>query len=137
MRVYGRTQDVLTGKKTWQMVTTDVNGYNDSVYLTNLAQVLKLNLGESPFYGNWGIPAHQSVMMQLAPDFYMALTQQRFADKFTSLILVRVPNTVDDDGRPAPSYQINALTHYGAIIGVNVRPQLAATGGPYPPQQPI
>jgi hypothetical protein len=45
MRVFGRTQDILTGAKTWWVVTTDVNGFNDSVYLTALAQVIKLNLG--------------------------------------------------------------------------------------------
>ena len=135
MRTYGRVQDVLTGKKTWRVVTTDINGFNDSVWLTTLAQVLKLNLGESPFWGSWGIPAHQSVVVQIAPDFYLALTQQRFADKFTSLILVRVADAVDDDGRPAPSYQINALTHYGAQIGFPVTP--LPYGGPYPPQQPI
>jgi hypothetical protein len=43
-------------------VTTDANGYNDAVYLTTLSQVLKLNLGESPFYANYGIPQYQSVL---------------------------------------------------------------------------
>lgn len=130
MRTYGRTTDVLTGKKTWQVVTTDANGFNDSVWLTTLAQVLKLNLGESPFFGDWGIPAHPSVVMQIAPDYYMNLTQQRFAKYFASLILVRVPDATDDDGRPAPAYQINVLTNYGAAIGVRVRPL-------YPLDQPI
>jgi hypothetical protein len=130
MRTYGRIQDVLTGAKTWRVVTTDVNGFNDTVWLTTLAQVLKLNLGESPFFGNWGIPAHASVMLQIAPDYYMALTQQRFARYFASLILVRVPDATDDDGRPAPAYQINCLTNYGASIGVQVKPL-------YPLAQPI
>jgi hypothetical protein len=49
MRIFGRTRDVLTGKKTWQEITTDVQGFNDMVMLTALAQCLKLNLGESPF----------------------------------------------------------------------------------------
>jgi hypothetical protein len=130
VRTYGRTQDVLTGVKTWRVVTTDPNGYNDTVWLTTLAQVLKLNLGESPFWGSWGIPAHQSVVLQIAPDYYMALTQQRFASYFASLILVRVPDAVDDDGRPAPAYQINVLTNAGASIGMRVRPL-------YPLEQPI
>jgi hypothetical protein len=130
MRSYGRTQDVLTGKKTWQVVMTDVQGFNDSIWLTTLAQVLKLNLGESPFFGDWGIPAHPSVVLQIAPDYYMVLTQQRFASYFASLILTRVLDAVDADGRPAPAYQINCLTNYGASIGVRVRPL-------YPLEQPI
>jgi hypothetical protein len=130
MRTYGRVRDVLTGNKTWITVTTDSKGFNDTVYLTTLAQVLKLNLGESPFWGDWGIPAHQSVVLQVAPDYFMTLTQQRFASYFASLILVRVQNAVDEDGRPAPAYQINVLTNYGSSIGVRVKPM-------YPLDQPI
>ncbi len=121
MRTYGRTVDVLTGAKTWQIVTTDVNGYNDSVWLTTLAQVLKLNLGESPFFSNYGIPAHPSVMNQIAPDFFMARTQQQFAGYFASLIMNSIPDAVDEDGRPAPAYQINVLTNYGSTIGMRVK----------------
>jgi hypothetical protein len=130
MRTYGRTRDVLTGAKTWQVVTTDISGYNDSVYLTALAQVLKLNLGESPFFANFGIPAHASVVTQIYPNFFMAFTQQQFSPYFASLILTAQPDAVDSDGRPAPSYQINVLTNYGSRIGVQVKPD-------YPLQQPI
>jgi hypothetical protein len=130
MRTYGRTRDVLTGAKTWQVVTTDTNGFNDSVFLTTLAQVLKLNLGESPFFANYGIPAHPSVVAQIAPDFFMARTQQQFAGYFASLLLVRVTDAVDDDGRPAPAYNISILTNYGARIGIQVQAD-------YPRQQPI
>lgn len=112
------------------MVTTDNNGFNDSVMLTTLAQVLKLNLSESPFFANYGIPAHPSIVSQIAPDFYMNRTQQQFAGYFASLILTRVPNAVDQDGRPAPAYEISLLTNYGARIGVTVKPD-------YPKQQPI
>jgi hypothetical protein len=121
---------VLTGKKTWWQVNTDVNGFNDSVYLTALAQVLKLNLGESPFFANYGIPAHQSVVTQVFPNYYMARTQQQFAGFFASLILTILPDAIDDDGRPAPSYNISVLTNYGSRIGVQTRPG-------YPRFQPI
>lgn len=47
MRVWGRIRDTLTGAKTWVMVQTDANGFNDMVRLTHLAQVVKLNLDES------------------------------------------------------------------------------------------
>jgi hypothetical protein len=130
MRTYGRTRNVLTGAKTWWTVTTDSDGYNDSVYLTALAQVIKLNLGESPFFANYGIPAHPSVVLQIFPDFYMARTQQQFANFFASLILTKQPDAVDDDGRPAPSYYIRVLTNYGSIIGVSTAPG-------YPLDQPI
>jgi hypothetical protein len=121
---------VLSGKKTWWVVTTDANGFNDTVFLTTLAQVLKLNLGESPFFANYGLPAHASVVAQIAPDFFMNRTQQQFAGYFASLILARIPDAVDDDGRPAPAYTISLLTNYGARIGVTVKPD-------YPLQQPI
>jgi hypothetical protein len=134
MRTYGRTRDVLTGAKKWWIVTTDTNGYNDSVYLTTLAQVCKLNLGESPFFANYGIPAHPSVVLQIYPDFYMVRTQQQFAPYFASLILTPVPiaqGAADsDDGRPVPAYDINVLTNYGSQIGVQTAPD-------YPLDQPI
>jgi hypothetical protein len=138
MRTYGRTQDVLSGKKTWWVVTTDPGGYNDSVYLTDLAQVCKLNLGESPFFADWGIPAHPSVMTQVFPNFYMARIQQRFAPRFAACILTPLPveqGTADSfavgqGGAPAPRYYINVLTNYGARIGVHVAPD-------FPTEQPI
>lgn len=138
MRTYGRTQDVLTGKKKWWIVTTDINGFNDSVWLTDLAQVLKLNLGESPFFANFGIPAHASVMTQVFPDFYLSRTQQQFASHFASLIITALPveqgsadsEATGQDGAPAPRYYVNVLTNYGSRIGVRVRYN-------YPAEQPI
>jgi len=138
MRTYGRTRDVLTGNKKWWVVTTDINGFNDSVYLTDLAQVIKLNLGESPFFANWGIPAHESVMTQIYPDFFLNRIQQQFSGRFASVILTPLPvdqGSADSfasgqDGGPAPRYYINVLTNYGSRIGVRV-----ATD--YPTEQPI
>jgi hypothetical protein len=134
MRTYGRTVDVLTGKKTWWVVTTDTNGFNDGVYLTTLAQVCKLNLGESPFFANYGIPAHPSVVRQIYPDFYMVRTQQQFAPYFASLIMTPAPiaqGAADsDDGRPVPAYNIQVLTNFGSVIGVTTKPG-------YPVEQPI
>lgn len=134
MRTYGRTQNVVTGKKTWWVVTTDGNGYNDSVWLTTLAQVCKLNLGESPFFANFGIPAHPAIITQIYPDYYMVRTQQQFASHFASLILTPAPIAQgapdSDDGRPVPAYNINVLTNYGSLIGVQTAPG-------YPQAQPI
>jgi hypothetical protein len=138
MRTYGRTRNVLTGKKTWWEVTTDPYGFNDSVYLTALAQVVKLNLGESPFFADWGIPAHESVITQVYPDLFIVRIQQRFAPFFASLMLSIAPveqGTADSfasgqDGAPAPRYYINVLTNYGSRIGVVLAPD-------FPIEQPI
>jgi len=108
MRTYGRTYDEY-GNATWVEVTTDANGYNDAVYVTALIQCLKLNLGESPFWADWGIPARPSVMTQVFPDYWMALMQQRFASHFTSLTLTKLPSTT-------PTYQISVITQQGSSI---------------------
>lgn len=109
MRTWGRTTDEF-GNKTWVLVETDTNGYNDAVYLTALAQEIQLNLGESPVYANNGIPAHQTVVTQVFPDFYVNLIQQRYAAYFASLIITRV------QGANPPAYTATAVTHAGATI---------------------
>lgn len=109
MRTYGRLY-AEDGSYSWVVVETDENGYNDNVYLTTLVQTLKLNLGESPFFANYGIPATQSVVQQIFPDFYAALTQQQFAPYFASLIIQRVQGSVP------PVYNVSATCHSGAVI---------------------
>jgi len=90
MRTYGRTYDNL-GNATWVVVQTDTSGYNDYVMITTLIQCLKLNLGESPFYANFGIPAKNSVQQQIQPDFYVSFLQSYFSKFFASLIISKVP----------------------------------------------
>lgn len=115
MRTYGRTKNEQ-GKLTWVEVTTDINGLNDEVYITTLAQVLQLVRGESPFYANYGIPSIQAVQTDLIPDFYTAQTQQQFAPFFASLIIYRL-NTVTPPGQiPVPTYQVNIVTNQGAVL---------------------
>jgi hypothetical protein len=118
MRTYGRTyyyddDGELVGKGPWEMVTTDANGRNDMVMLTTLAQVLLLNQGESPFYAQYGIPARQSVMQQIFPDYNVVFTQQVFAPEFASLVVKK-----RDD--PTPTYDINVITK----LGVRLNPQV-------------
>lgn len=113
MRTWGRVNQVNGKGGTWTEVTTDANGYNSGVYLTTLAQVLKLNLGESPFFANYGIPAEQSVISQVQPDYYVAITQQQFAPYFASLQISKakaVPN------QPRPTYNIKATALNGATF---------------------
>ena len=87
---------------------------NDLVWLVTLCQVLLLNLGESPFYAQYGLPAQQSVIQQVWPDYYVARTQQLFAQYFASLIVSRVP------GAKAPTYKINVTTNTGTKINTQV-----------------
>lgn len=109
MRTYGRILNE-DGTKTWVTVVTDANGFNDSVYLTTLAQCLKLNLGESPFFSNSGIPQYQTIVTQVLPDYYVMATQTQFAPYFASLTITRV------QGSFPPVYQVNAVCHNGAIL---------------------
>lgn len=113
MRTYGRVADPATGVLTWVEVSTDVNGLNDGVYLTTLIQCLLLNLGEDPFNADYGIPARQSVLQQIFPDFYVTATQQKFSQYFASLIIAKVPG-------PNPVYSIKIVTNSGAKIDVVV-----------------
>ncbi|MGK0739972.1 hypothetical protein ACSFCX_06510 [Yokenella regensburgei] len=102
MRTYGRGKD---GK--WVTITTDENGFNDSVYLTTLVQNLKLAPQESPFFANHGIPANGSVIQQILPTFYVNRLQQHFSQYFSSL---QIALTEADP----PVYSISAITHSGS-----------------------
>lgn len=113
MRTYGRINQVGGLGGTWVEVQTDANGFNDMVYLTTLIQVLKLNLGESPFYANYGIPARQAVIQQVFPDFYVTYTQTLFAQYFASLI-------VSKENNPEPTYNISVTTHQGVKLNYKV-----------------
>ncbi len=114
MRSYGRIGQINGAGGTWVEVDTDANGLNDQVYLTTLVQCLKLNLGESPLYANYGIPAPQSVVTQVMPDFYAAQTQTQFAPYFASLVIQR------QNGGGAPIYSVRALCHSGAILTATI-----------------
>jgi hypothetical protein len=122
MRTYGRIipNILFPDVKQWVEVDTDARGFNDMVWLTTLIQVIKLNLGESPFYANYGIPAYPSVMTQIAPDLYMSIIQQQFSSHFLSLIISRRPNSPDADGIFSPSYLVTVITTYGATLTVVV-----------------
>lgn len=113
LRTYGRTYNE-DGTYQWVQVNTDSAGYNDNVYLTTLCQVLKLNLNESPFYGNSGIPQQQTVLTQVMPDYYAMITQQQFSQYFAALTIARVPQTFP------PQYNVQAILHSGAIINTTV-----------------
>ncbi len=92
----------------WVEVSTDSAGYDDYVYITALVQTLRLNLGESPFWGNFGIPAKDSIMQQIAPDYFVAFIQQYYAPHFASLIVSRDVTKVD------PTYNVQLIRNNGS-----------------------
>jgi len=124
MRTYGRIFAVNPdgsrvkpqppGYPYWVKVTTDANGFNDLVYLVTLCQCFLLNLNESPFYSQYGLPAKDSVVQQVWPDYNVARTQQQFSGYFANLIVAREP------GATAPTYKVNVTTNYGAKISQTV-----------------
>lgn len=101
----------------WIEVTTDSNGNNDAVYLTTLIQNLKLNIGESPFFARNGIPAQQSVISQIFPDYWVSQIQNQFSGYFASLLISKLPTSVINH---YPLYKINVLTHQGSSINIEV-----------------
>ena len=106
MRTYGRIENEL-GVKTWVTITTDDAGFNDNVYITTLIQCLLLILGESPFHANYGIPAQQSLVQQVFPDFYVAQTQQQFSGFFSNLMITKEVSA-------NPLYRVNVVRNTGA-----------------------
>lgn len=121
MRTYGRVRNPVTQEfvpdpvtgMIWRVVETDDNGFNDEVYLTTLCQVLQLNLNESPFYADWGIPAQPTIVQQVQPDFYISRIQSRFAQYFAALLIAKTESN-------PPTYKVNVTTNQGARIVVEV-----------------
>lgn len=118
MRTYGRIINP-DGSKTWVVLTTAANGDNSLVLLATFCQCLLLGLGESPFYGAYGIPARKSVMQQVAPDYYMTVTQQQFAPFFASLTVSRVAGS-GMPTNPTPAYTVSCITFQGVALGAQV-----------------
>ena len=106
MRTWGRVTDA-NGNKQWTAVETDDSGDSSYVWLTTLIQTLKLGLGESPFYAQYGIPSQQSIVQQIYPDYYVNMTQQQFAGYFASLAISKV------DGAANPTYNIDVVFFNG------------------------
>ncbi len=89
-----------------ETVIVDV-GY---IWLATLVQTLRLTTGESPFYGNYGIPGQESVMTQVAPDVALNQTQAQYAPYFASLTIIRQQNATQ------PTYNVYATFKNGVKI---------------------
>ncbi len=125
MRTYGRIYALNpdgsrkrpqpAGFPYWVTVQTDpATGSNSWVYVTALCQVILGNLGESPFYASYGIPAQQSIIQQIAPDLYVQRIQSQFAQFFAYLSISRVP------GAGQPTYNVNATLFDGSPMSVTL-----------------
>ena len=80
------------------------------IWLTTLVQTLRLIEGESPFYGNYGIPAYKSVHTQIAPDAAVSRTQSQYSPHFASLAVSKQQLAAQ------PTYNISAIFTDGTTI---------------------
>lgn len=106
MRTYGRINGV------WTLVQSGET--DEPVWLTTLGQVLRLNLGESPFYANWGIPARVSVATQVFPGYYVARTQMLMSQYFPMLAITLAP------GAQTPVYNVTVTLSDGSVTSAQV-----------------
>lgn len=113
MRTYGRVKNPDGTYQPWQVITTPANGDNSLIWLITFCQVLKLFLNESPFWGNYGIPAKVTIMTQVFPGYYVSQAQLQFSPYFASLIVYQQNN-------PSPEYVINITTLAGERIGITM-----------------
>lgn len=113
MRTWGRVEE--NGVKKWVAVESDARGDFSYGWITTLIQTLKLGLGESPFYAQYGIPSQQSIIGQVYPDYYVTMVQQQFSRYFASLSITKVP------GAANPTYDIAIIT----LNGTTFRSQIA------------
>jgi len=104
MRTWGR----VNGQ--WVAVESDANGDFSYGWLTTLIQTLKLNLGESPFYPQAGIPAQQCIVTQIAPDYYVNLVQQQFSPYFSTLSVTK------DTSQLTPTYTVDVVFRSGERV---------------------
>jgi len=118
MRVWARKYTSSTNY-TWVAVETDLNGFNDGVYLSAFCQVLQLQPQESPFYSEYGVPSIQAVQSQLIPDSSVYFMQSKYSQYFISL-QVTPGHQYDANGALTPIYNVNAITNSGAFISAVV-----------------
>jgi len=129
MRTYGRilnnyplngqesTQTLQYPNYKWVEVDPDANGYDDYIYITSLIQTLRLNLGESPFWANFGIPAKNAVLQQLQPDYYVAFIQAYYSKFFASLIIAKQPQPLNN---PTPVYNLSIVRNNGSKFSAEI-----------------
>ncbi len=109
MRTWGRQKNQDGSFGPWQRITDP-----QFVWLATLVQTLRLNQGESPLYGDFGIPAPDAVTTQIAPDAAVARTQAQYVQYFASLAVSAVP------GAQEPTYNVEVVLNDGTILNETV-----------------
>ncbi|QDH14162.1 hypothetical protein E3E12_08125 [Formicincola oecophyllae] len=100
MRVWTR-QWQPGGKRRWVATT------GNQALIAWLQNALLLELGESPFHVDWGIPVTNSLVTRIWPTFYLEQTVGRFRDYFASLQVA--PTAGADTENGPPDYTISAI----------------------------
>lgn len=85
-------------------------GQTPYIWLATLIQNLRLIQGESPFYNTAGIPAYNSVKVQIAPTIAVNNIRKLFAPQFNYLSIVATANA------PNPTYNVQAVLSNGAVF---------------------
>lgn len=109
MRTYGRQKQPDGSWGPWITITN-----TQAVWLATLVQSLRLSTNESPLYGNFGIPAQDSVTTQIAPDAAVAAMQAYYTQYFVSLTVSAVP------GASEPTYSVEVVLNDGTILNETV-----------------
>lgn len=95
------------GTRKWIEVT------GNQAIIAWLQNVLLLQLGEEPFYADWGIPVTQTLANRYWPDYYLNLIQQRFADQVSFIKIT--PERSDNDPGTEPLYSISIIFNDGTF----------------------
>ncbi len=111
MRTYGRDKN-----GNWYQVNLDVNGFDDDIQLTTLAQCLTSLTDESPFYPLHGIPQIESVISRTHPDYFVNRLREFFAPMFTNISIIKQVDTQTNE----PIYNINVIKNDGSAKSVTI-----------------
>ena len=118
-RTYGRTAPDEFGNQQWVVIVPDpATGLVDMLWFATVAQTMRLSLGESPFYAQYGIPAKQSVETQIPPDLYVARIQAQYSSYFASLVITKAPSS--NPPNLTPIYNAYAVAHSGLVLSAQV-----------------
>ena len=115
MRVYGRTIDNTRPNANfykWQVVQDD----DDNIRLTHLIQVLQMDIQESPFYSNWGMPVANALITGVLSDVAINNTINQFAQYFAALQITR---GISNDPKEI-YYQVDVVLKNGKNVTLDV-----------------
>ncbi|UMM63143.1 hypothetical protein [Aristophania vespae] len=122
MRVWTR-QFQSDGTRKWVAVT------GNQAIIAWLQNNLLLQLGESPFYADKGLPVTQSLISRIWPDYYLNQLQEFFRDYVSTIQITRDTSVVND----GLSYKILVIFKDGSLWtqGLDQFNQSFSQTGPY------